>query len=953
MIKQNMNHFKLFFDKEITKSPDLLEMAYKTIPKDGKDWLIHMPQSVKNIICLASNPGPDVDVASIAKAYHWIMNWGLLEASRNRKTFVKQYVKPLIPDVKEVDVFSKYYRKEHLDKKTWDQLDEIWFKEFEPKNIDLGDRIIDIDAANQEIKKRRTRDYEPIVEGLFDTFFYGGENGFMSYLEEAKWEKEREDPRVLNSRLQGPDLSNARIESDVTGDFVKFYGLKTPNNIKIYTREIVNALRKSKFDEYEPLSQLLKKMQFSKGLGLDSTTSKIVPEDGEFDEEEYNKALEYFIKGLDHVKRKNGIGFNEQEKEWIIAYVTMQYNGGWESWFKSDVKPQLKPITERKLRGQFDIPFLKGAERRNIKIANVINKGASQTSKEGYHLPINMLDELDYSKFAKKQKFIPVGAPTSLEKIHEEYVENGDWRWNASGKKMPSYEKGTIQLVKGNLKLIVSKLDNGLYEISKADENSYEPCGKNGCRIVMGGSLKLTTNSQEMRAASPLANDTDADKYLDLMFRHPELFGDSKSNDDFMINSIKSASKHAGAKINAYGDIKKIKNFDTNDFLSWGSVWLRDNLGNSNFLYGPMESAIKLIEKEYIRNFKLNRGNLMQSNNPSRPDYMPPQTLENLLKNGKNWRIHEMAKFFRSNLSSISSKEKGYGTFGDMAGGEDGEQQYDAGDNSIHKLSDMARLATKGTKGRSRRYDPTLGGMVGVKVTDRFDAPQIANISSMKDLRISSLSKLLSPEEFEQFNSYYERAYNAQAERLNDNDNFNSWAQTLNLAMVYLDNSKTIYEKLGISDSLHDNLLSLFRNAVKNRDSDLLPNLSKISLFNIKKIYDTEPANSKLYNTELLDLAQKTKELTQVQSGVPMPQVQQPSAAAAAAAAAPPPQPYSLSKKEEGMIGFNKWRIIKETEAIYDGTKPKDGDGFNWWGAVGRKSGTNIKGNPIKRKDKK
>lgn len=38
------------------------------------------------------------------------------------------------------------------------------------------------------------------------------------------------------------------------------------------------------------------------------------------------------------------------------------------------------------------------------------------------------------------------------------------------------------------------------------------------------------------------------------------------------------------------------------------------------------------------------------------------------------------------------------------------------------------------------------------------------------------------------------------------------------------------------------------------------------------------------------------------------------------------------------------------TSAIYDGTKPKDGDGFNWWGAVGHPSGISIKGEPIKKK---
>jgi hypothetical protein len=238
--------------------------------------------------------------------------------------------------------------------------------------------------------------------------------------------------------------------------------------------------------------------------------------------------------------------------------------------------------------------------------------------------------------------------------------------------------------------------------------------------------------------------------------------------------------------------------------------------------------------------------------------------------------------------------------------------------------------------------------MVGVKVSDRLEAPQIVNTSSMKDLRISSLSKLLSPEEFEQFNSYYQRAYNAQSGRLDGS--FNSWAEIVQLTTIYLTNAKNMYEKLGISDCVYDTLVPLFRNAVKNRDPDLVSNLSKISSVNIKSIYDSEKGANNLYNTELSDLSQKVKELSQAQSsaptGVPMPQMP-------TSTAQQQSYSYNSSKKEEGMIRFNKWRVIKETEAIYDGTKPKDGCGFNWWGAVGRKAGTNIKGNPIRKKDKK
>jgi len=52
------------------------------------------------------------------------------------------------------------------------------------------------------------------------------------------------------------------------------------------------------------------------------------------------------------------------------------------------------------------------------------------------------------------------------------------------------------------------------------------------------------------------------------------------------------------------------------------------------------------------------------------------------------------------------------------------------------------------------------------------------------------------------------------------------------------------------------------------------------------------------------------------------------------------------------MKTFIDW-LKNETSAVYDGTKPKDGDGFNWWGSVGHPSGISIKGDPIKKKGKK
>lgn len=968
MIYMNMNQFKSFFDDEIIKKPNLLEMAYKTIPKDGKDWLAIMPPSLKNIICLASNPGPNPDIASIAKAYHWIMNWGLLEASQNRKEFVKKYVKPQIPDIKEVDVFSSHYRKLHLDVKKWNELDKIWMQEYEPKIIDLGDRVIDIRAANQEIAKKLHRSNkrdsiklpkktiisDPIEEHekLHQKFTYGGVNGLMAHLEKAPWEPiNGPNARIATSKLQGPDLSNARVESDVTGDFVRFYGLKTPNNMKIYTREVFEALRNTKLKRRT--DKKYKSVGWARKLGLDSTTAKVVPEQGQFLQEDYDEALKYFVKGLDHIENRGQIGFSPEEKEWIISYVKGQYDGNWDSWSKSDVKPQLKSVTELKLRGQFDIPGLKGNERRNVKIANVINKGFKNESGDEnaeYQLPINLLGRLDYSKFSKRPKYEPVNTPTSLDKIHEEYVKNNNWRWKSSGKNLP--EGGnSLQLVQGNVKLNVSKDKNGLYQIFKTDENSYEPCGKNGCkRVVMTGDLKLTTNSQEVRGATPLEDDKKTEELLGRMLRNPEQFGDVKINDTLQLGSIKKASKKAGAKIDAYGSMKKIKDFDEGDFLNWGTVWLRDHMGNAKFLYGDHPQNIISKhggDKESLRKFNktLINGEELQSENGKLYTYMPPDILEDLLKNGCFWRTQEMSNFFRSNLATLAKKEKGYGTFGDMAGGEDGDQEYDAGDNEIHKLSDMAQLAKgSGTQKRGRYYDPTIGGMVGIRAATKINAPDIKTLTSISDKRISSLGSILSPEELEKFNFEYQKGH-SQADQLGGR----SWAEIVQLTATYIENSKSRYEKLGLADCIYDKLHDLFRNALSNSEQhgEILTSLSKISNDDLRLIYNAEKnANTQLYTDELYNLLRQIKTITTAQPAVPMPQKMPQITKTPMPQITPQMQHYSTAddQQESNMIDFAKWRIIKETEAIYDGTKPKNGCGFNWWGAAGKQGGVSIKG---------
>ena len=78
----------------------------------------------------------------------------------------------------------------------------------------------------------------------------------------------------------------------------------------------------------------------------------------------------------------------------------------------------------------------------------------------------------------------------------------------------------------------------------------------------------------------------------------------------------------------------------------------------------------------------------------------------------------------------------------------------------------------------------------------------------------------------------------------------------------------------------------------------------------------------------------------------PEPQLQQ---------QAPPPQPPpqkkrpAWTKKYEHFTGYDSWKEMVGTYAPYDGTKPKDGCGFNWWGAVGDPLGVSIEGEPIKK----
>jgi hypothetical protein len=56
----------------------------------------------------------------------------------------------------------------------------------------------------------------------------------------------------------------------------------------------------------------------------------------------------------------------------------------------------------------------------------------------------------------------------------------------------------------------------------------------------------------------------------------------------------------------------------------------------------------------------------------------------------------------------------------------------------------------------------------------------------------------------------------------------------------------------------------------------------------------------------------------------------------------------------EHYLYMRDWmEFIDETSAVYDGTRAKDGCGFNWWGAVGKPGGTSITGEPKIRKKRK
>ena len=85
----------------------------------------------------------------------------------------------------------------------------------------------------------------------------------------------------------------------------------------------------------------------------------------------------------------------------------------------------------------------------------------------------------------------------------------------------------------------------------------------------------------------------------------------------------------------------------------------------------------------------------------------------------------------------------------------------------------------------------------------------------------------------------------------------------------------------------------------------------------------------------------------------PMSKLAQLRARQSQAQATPPPAEQPMSKlaqlrarqnKQEHFVGYKKWQEMVGTSAVYDGTKPKDGDGFNWWGAVGHPLGISIKG---------
>jgi len=95
---------------------------------------------------------------------------------------------------------------------------------------------------------------------------------------------------------------------------------------------------------------------------------------------------------------------------------------------------------------------------------------------------------------------------------------------------------------------------------------------------------------------------------------------------------------------------------------------------------------------------------------------------------------------------------------------------------------------------------------------------------------------------------------------------------------------------------------------------------------------------------------QRLKQQTQAQ-----PQAQPQAQAQTQTQAQPQAQAQKLSRlqrfkqavqnqTESHLLTLGQWREMVGTSAPYDGTKPKDGDGFNWWGAVGNPLGVSITG---------
>ena len=993
--------------RDFLQTVPLSEMAYKSVPKSGKDWLVHMPSFVKNMICLASDPDPeDPDIEGMSSAYFWIMNWGLFEASRKRKAFVAEVVNPLfaknnLPKVKEVEVFSNELRSKYpqID---WVDLDKIWFEKYEPKTIHAGDRVINIEKANEAIASIGVPEKGSYARdtGAFEQFHYGGPNGLMAFLEKTpgvKSDGEDLPNTTYKTELQGPDLSDARIETDVSGSFVRFFGLKNPNNPKIYYREIVSALQNTHKQLSDPrfpskkkgdLSHSVKLLPYARKFSLDSTSSKIVNIDKQ---EDYENALKYLEQGLNHVMHDGVAGFTPEEKEWIIASVTGRTKTSWKQWFSMPPESRkLSPLPTEppfQLKGQFAIP--NKIPYRNIKTANVINYGVKkdQTNQEKQEsLPIYKFskNEINYADFASVQNYEPFGQPTDIQEIHKEYVENGDWVWNLSGKKLPKKAAG-LTLEMGPKQLKLKKLNNGLFQLMKAGETTT-PCNKNGCRIALSGNLALSTNSQEVRSSMPLSDEKQSEEILKDMFTNPEKYGDTKTNDGTYLGSIKTAIAKATASFNALGNIKKITDFESGDAINWGIEWMRRNLGHANFFYGPFEHQVPPKYKHAIIN-SLKRDTPLQTENPEQKDYVPPELLEELKKNGKLWRTNEMADSIRANLTTLASRQGSASQFGTMLGGEDKDSAYDPGDNTTHRLSDIATQIRGNALRRNRQYDPTIGGMVGVKsMTDiepNLGADSVQQ-NSIHNLRIQSFSSLPKDQAIKAQNEY-EYGYKKLA------DEFNPTRATVSgndigdeLSSVYAaaarpfveifktglkmaqNKSFSIYQNLGTSDAIYDNLENFLKDAIKSNSTAMLKSVGAVSNLELKTLLSIEDSMpTKFYNhEEISGLLNTVKQKIGRSVAIPTPvapvqsrpQIASPPKVIQGAGLRnfiKPTTPTEAPDQPHEMISFSRWKILKETEAIYDGTKPKDGCGFNWWGAVGKPGGVSITGDVPKRKKKK